>query len=251
MNFAVRPVLIALQLVVTVGGLSSAAAPARAMSVSPTQVEMNSVGQRARAQVIVTNDNATAMPVELTIERLMLDERGANRTVASGDNFLIFPPQALLPPGGSQVFRLQWVGEPQIAQSESFMVTVNQIPVRLPKGKSAVQIVMAMGVMVNVAPTDGTPALRVVETTIATDKSGVRRPTITVENPTKVHALLPDTKIVLSNGSWSRTLERNEIGTNIGIGLVQPGKRRRFVLPVDLPQNVATVKASVEYKTAK
>lgn len=222
--------------------------PACAMSVQPTQIEMVSAGQRARAQVSVTNDGATPMPVELVIESLSIDEKGASRTTAGGDSFLIFPPQALIAPGASQVFRLQWVGEPQMAKSESFIITVNQIPVAAPKGRSTVQIVMAMGVLVNIAPTAGTANLRIVDAVVATEK-GKRHPAITVENPTNTHALLPDAKIQLSSGSWSRTLEHSDLGS--GIGLVQPGKKRRFVLPVDLPANVQSIQASIQYAPAR
>jgi len=220
------------------------AAPATAMSVQPTQVEMVSAGQRARAQVSVTNDGAAPMPVELVIESLAIDEKGESRKSPGGDSFLIFPPQALIAPGASQVFRLQWVGEPQMTKSESYIITVNQIPVAAPKGRSTVQIVMAMGVLVNIAPAAGAADLRIVDTVIVSDK-GKRRPAITVENPTNTHALLPDAKVRLASGPWSKTLERSELGT--GIGLVQPGKKRRFVLPVDVPANVQSIQASIQY----
>jgi fimbrial chaperone protein len=227
------------------------AGSAAAMGVTPTQVEMVSAGQKARAQITVTNDSPKAMPVELSIERLVLDEKGATRTSAAGDTFLVFPPQALIAPGASQVFRLQWVGEPQIAQSDSYMISVNQIPVNMAKGRSAVQIVMAMGVQVNVAPPEGAASLRLLEAGIATGKDGKRHPAITVENPTNVHALLPDATIKLSSGAWSRTLEKNELSGTMGIGLVQPGKRRRFVLPVDVPAGVQSVQVSVDYRAPK
>ncbi|HEX4893996.1 MAG TPA: molecular chaperone, partial [Hyphomicrobiaceae bacterium] len=150
----------------------------------------------------------------------------------------------------TQVFRLQWAGEPQLARSESFMVYVNQIPVRLQNVRHAVQVVSSMGVVVNVAPPSGMPDLKLVGTSVVKEK-GKRFPAITVENPTNIHALLPESKIVLTAGSWSRTIEPNEISTQIGVGLVEPGKRRRFVLPVDLPPGVGQIHASVEFKPSR
>jgi fimbrial chaperone protein len=190
------------------------------------------------------------VPVELAIERVTLDERGQRKSSKAGESFLVFPPQALIAPGATQVFRLQWVGEPQLARSESYMVYVNQIPVRLQNVRHAVQIVSSMGVVVNVAPPSGTPDLKLVGTSVVTEK-GKRLPTITVENPTNVHALLPESRIVLTSGTWSRTIEPNEISTKVGIGLVEPGKRRRFVLPFDLPPGVGQITASVEFKPSR
>lgn len=225
--------------------LALPAAAASAMTVSPMQVEMQAIGQRSHAQVSVVNNSDQPLPVEAVIERMTLDENGRPKTSKSGEQFLVMPPQALIPPGATQNFRVQWLGDPMMRKSESFLLYVNQIPVKLPKGKSAVQVVMSMGVMINVAPAEGTPELKVVATGVAQDKSGKRRPTITVENVSSVHALLPDAAIELSSGAWSRTLAPRETSDLIGIGLVQPGKRRRFTLPVDLPAGVTNVKAAV------
>jgi fimbrial chaperone protein len=248
MMLASRLTATVLKLIVAAVAICVAAEPSFAFSVQPTQVEMISAGQRARSQVTVTNDGPAAMPVELTVESLSIDEKGTSRTSAGGDSFLIFPPQALIAPGASQVFRLQWVGEPQMAKSESFMVSVNQIPVASPKGRSTVQIVMSMGVVVNIAPAEGHADLKIVDAAVAMDK-GKRHVALTVENPSNVHALLPDARIKLSSGTWSATLGRGELGNTIG--LVQPGKKRRFILPVDVPPGVQSIQASIEYSPTR
>jgi P pilus assembly chaperone PapD len=223
--------------------------PASAMSVQPIQIEMSSAGSQGRAQITVTNDSKDPLPVELTIQKLALNEGGDRTLSKAPDNFLIFPPQALIKPGSSQVFRLQWVGEPLLSASESYMMSVNQVPVKLPAGQNAVQIVMSFGVVINVAPPKGLPELKLVGTGVEADKkTGKRHPTITVENPTAVHALLPQSTIRLTGGSWSHTLAQTELREKVGIGLVQPGKRRRFVLPVELPANVSSVQASLDFK---
>jgi P pilus assembly chaperone PapD len=225
------------------------AGPASAISVTPIQVEMTSTGGAGRSQVTVTNDSNEPLPVEVAIQRLALDEKGDRSLSKAGDEFLVFPPQAMIAPGSSQVFRLQWVGEPAISQSESYLLSVNQVPVKMPAGKSAVQIVMSFGVMINVAPPQGSPNLNLVTTGVESDKkSGKRYPTITVENPTAVHALLPQSTIALSGGNWSQTLSSIELSEKVGIGLVQPGKKRRFVLPIELPPEVTSVQASLDFK---
>ena len=219
---------------------------AQAMTVTPIQVEMTPAGGRSHAQISVVNNSNQPLPIEAVIQRATLDEGGIPKGSPAGDEFLIMPPQALIAPGATQKFRVQWLGDPMIAQSESYLLLMNQVPVKMPAGKSGVQMVMSMGVMINVAPAQGTPSLKVVSTGVTTDRAGKRRPTITVHNPSNVHALLPRATINLNAGSWAATLSPKQLGEQMGIGLVQPGKRRRFVLPVDLPAGVTNVQASLE-----
>jgi fimbrial chaperone protein len=233
-------------------GLIPMASPADAITVSPMNIEMISVGPRSHALVSVVNDSDLPLPIEAALSVLTLDENGKARGKgAASDDFLIMPPQALIPPGATQNFRVQWLGDPAMEGSKSYLLYLNQIPVKQPKGQSGVQVVVSMGVMINVAPAKGEPHLKVVATSVATDKSGRRIPVITVENTSRVHALLPKATIHLASGSWTSTLTPRAIGDRIGIGLVQPGKRRRFKLPVALPASVGRVRADVELPQAR
>ena len=221
---------------------------ALAMSVSPIHVEMTTTGSHGRAQITVTNDSRESMPVEVGIQQMALDQAGGRTLSKAPDDFFVFPPQVTIAAGATQVFRVQWVGEPLLAESQSYLITITQVPLKLPPGKSAVQIVMSIGVLVNVAPPQGQPTLRLVETGIITAKDGKRYPTVTVENPTRVHALLPQSTIQLSGGDWSHTFPPAELSDKVGIGLVQPGKRRTFVLPAELPGGVTQVQASIDFR---
>ena len=130
-------------------------------------------------------------------------------------------------------------------------MSITQLPVKMAPSQSAVQVVVSFGVVVNVAPPQGAPELKLIGTGIVTDSRGKRHPTITVENTARVHALLQNATIQLSGGSWSQTLTPSMINQSIGIGLVQPGKRRRLVLPLDLPDDVKSVQASLELRSKR
>ena len=222
----------------------------RAMTVTPIQLEMSSAGTASRSAIVVTNDGMESLPVEIALRRLSEEEDGRRTYFKGGEEeFLVLPPQALIRPGASQVFRLQWVGEPMLQESASFMLFVSQVPVKWPANKApVVQVVMSIGCMVNVAPPRGTASLRVSGADIVIDKSGKHHPSITVENPTRVHALLPHSTIRLSGQGWSRELTPDFLGASVGIGLVQPGRRRRFVLPVDLPVSLSNFAATIDLK---
>jgi fimbrial chaperone protein len=224
---------------------AAVSAAAHAMTVAPMQVEMVSIGKGSRAQVSVVNNSSQPLPIEAVIQRMTVDEQGRSKASKADGEFLVMPPQALIPPGATQNFRVQWLGDPTMAESQSFLLFMNQIPVKLPQGQTGVQVVMSMGVMINVAPAQGVPNMKVVSTGVTTDKAGKRFPTLTVENTSQVHALMQKASIKLASGSWSQTLPAGSMSDRIGIGLVQPGKRRTFMLPVELPSNVTRVEANL------
>lgn len=220
--------------------------PVAAMSMSPTQVEMTSIGKASQARIVVVNNSAQPLPVEAVIKAANLDAAGLAQTSEASDDFLVMPLQALIPPGGSQVFRVQWLGEPMLAASQSYMLFMNQIPVKFAKSDSRLQVVFSMAAMINVAPPQGEPALRVVEAGVAVDVAGKRRPKLTVENTSNVHALLPRSTIRLAGGAWSETLTPGLLGQSIGIGLVQPGRKRTFILPGEVPPGVSRLQVDFQ-----
>lgn len=227
------------------------AVTANAMSVSPIVLDMSTTGTGSHEQLAVLNDAASALPVEIVILRLEISENGEMITKPAGDEFMVYPPQAMVKPGGTQNFRIQWVGDPNIPTSQSYVFSVNQVPVRMPKGQSGVQIVFNFATVVNVTPPGGKADINLVNTGVGKDDKGKQHPELTVMNPGNINAKLTDATIRLSSGSWSETLEPDKLRQAMGIGLIQPGKTRRFTLPIDLPNDVKQITASIEYKPRK
>lgn len=225
--------------------------PALAMTVSPMHVEMTSAGAKSHARVSVINNSNKPLPIEAVVGRLTLDEAGKSKIAKAGEDFLVMPPQAMIPPGATQNFRIQWLGDPLMQKSESFILQLNQIPVKMAPGQSGVQVVMSMGVMVNVAPINGSPALNLVSTTLSQAKSGKRVLSVLVQNPSTTHALLSQSTLRLQSGGWSQVLSPGELGDRVGIGLVQPGQRRKFTFPIDIPSGVDKVAARIEFPSRR
>jgi hypothetical protein len=117
--------------------------------------------------------------------------------------------------------------------------------VKLAKGTNGIQIVMSFGVTVNVAPAQGNSEIVVLGAAPVAGKGGKRFAALTVKNPGNKHAYLQKTSIVLSGGGWSAEMKAGEIAQKVGLGIVQPGKERRFILPVEVPANVSKIQASV------
>lgn len=221
------------------------------MSVQPLVIDMAVAGRDAHSSIKVVNDGTKPLPVEFQILKIELDAKGEKLEKPAGAEFLVFPPQAIVPPGATQVFRIQWVGDADLKKSQSYIFSVNQIPVKFRKNESGVQIVFNFGVVVNVAPPGGQALLKQIKAEIGKDERGIPRPAILVENAGTMHAYLSEASLVLEAGAWRHRISSAELKQLIGLGLVQPGKRRRFVLPIDLPPQVSQISAALEYVPKK
>lgn len=223
-----------------------------AMSVTPIVIDMSSIGREGRSQISVTNTAAGDIPVAITVEEATVSATGGVTTAPVADLFVIYPSQALIKPGATQRFRVQWVGEPELAKSRTFIFSAAQQPVALPDGVSGIQILYNFEVVVSVAPPRQRATMNVGEAAFETVE-GKRRAALTMINPGNVHAYLSGARVQLESKDatgkqiWTKTLLPEELAQVVGIGLVQPGSTRRFILPIDLPEGGETITASVRY----
>lgn len=85
--------------------------------------------------LVLKNPRNTDLPVVFEmVERKILNEDGDEVRTPSESEFVIFPPQAVVPAGKSQAVRVQWVGG-ALSQSRSFTLFANEQPVNLNKNK--------------------------------------------------------------------------------------------------------------------
>jgi fimbrial chaperone protein len=225
-----------------------AAAPAFAMTVQPVVIDLKPSGHAGSSAITVENTFTTPLPVELTVQQLSFDDKGVVPTGKDSGDLLVFPPQAIIQPGQTQTFRVQWVGDPTLAKSQHYFVTVAQLPVKLPEGQSAIQILYDFQVLVSVAASQGSPHLTVTSATIAkvpgakpTDPVKYE-PQVTVQNSGPNYGYVSRSRISIVEKDpggkevFRRTLSPEEIQQTLGFGLVGPEVARTLVIPVELPQ---------------
>ena len=229
----------------TLAFIPAGAQRASALGVTPLVLELRSGSDNRSAQIVVNNDSASDTPIELAIFRVELDEAGQQHSTQASSDFVIFPPMRLIPPHGKQVFKIQWAGGP-LAKSQSYSFFVVQPHVKMPDTQSGVQIEFQFQVLVYVAPPSGTRSLDLRSASVST-LNGKRHASLLVSNAGNVHAFLGDATVTLRSGSWSRTLVPGDLQRLIGLGTVQPGKSRRFAIPVDLPADAGSLTADISY----
>ncbi len=102
--------------------------PSHAIVMSPSIVAFN-VQKSNSAQIVVTNNTTNKLPLEASLLELSFKRDGSFTPQPVNDlDLLVFPPAAILKPGASQVFRIQWVSSFTLSQSRSYFVRFSQPP---------------------------------------------------------------------------------------------------------------------------
>jgi fimbrial chaperone protein len=224
-------------------GLFALCAPmcAAAMTVQPVVIDLTTLGQGMSQVVTVENTFANPLPVEIRVEGIDFDSNGAKGNGKDDNSLLVFPQQALIQPGQKQAFRVQWVGDPTIARSQHYFVTIAQLPVQLPDSQSAIQILYNFQILASVAANDKVPALHVLSAQPTQGADNKRSVMMEVENSADTYGYLSRGRLTVvakdeaGKDVMRRTLDSSEIQQTIGFGLIGPGQRRMVALPVEVP----------------
>lgn len=212
-----------------------------AMTVQPIVIDLETAGRGMSQVITVENTFETPLPVELTVQRIELTGDGVKLTGVDDGDLLIFPPSALIAPGETQSFRVQYVGDPALAESHHYYVTVAQLPVKLPEGQSAIQILYNFQVLISVGPNGMKPDLAVTKAEIVTDEQGRHQPMLTVQNGSPRYGYLSQgrLKVVAFDPTgkevFRETLNGPEIQQRMGFGLIGGSQNRQLRIPTDLP----------------
>lgn len=221
-----------------------------AMTVQPVVIDLQTAGRQMSTVVTVENTFATPLPVELTVQELELTPEGVKQTGKDPGDLMVFPPQAIIEPGQTQTFRIQYVGDPALAKSKHYYVTVAQLPVKLPEGQSAIQILYNFQVLVSIAPAGIKPQISIQSAAIGKNNAGKPIAIVTVNNESTAHGYLANGRLKILQRDASgkqifvKTLSGAEIQQSMGFGLIGGGQVRRVSVPVELPSADGTVEAS-------
>lgn len=240
-------------LLTVLAALAALATPALAMRVSPMVIEMESRGTNATARIEVQNINPGNLAFETRVFRMEIDAEGKITETPADEEFLIFPPQGILPAGGRQVVRLQWLGAAEPDTSQAYYVSVEQLPVKLEAGASdsigaQVQVLYNMRALVVVAPPGAKPDVTatVVEPTFfqppalpgaAEQPAMLEGVAITLRNEGRRHAMMANFTWQLvgtgPDGSFLRVdISPEELTQAVGTGFVPALGERIFRVPV-------------------
>lgn len=249
--------------------LSFEASSAWAMRVSPMVAEMVTLGAGSSARVEVGNVGSTPLAFETKLTRISMGPNGEIAETQADEDFLVFPPQGIVPVGARQVVRLQWVADPKVEASQAYFLWVRQLPVQTdvttptspPTGGSvAVQVLYTMKALIVVAPPNAQPNIRVesVRPTMVRPPAAQIDASLTGGAAAPLPPQEPGVEVVISNvgkryallsgANWLLTgtdttgqpfilnLSSGDVAKTVGVGFLAPsGGRRTFQLPTGRP----------------
>ncbi len=258
--FKLKPVSIVAALAMLLG-LCSAAVHA-AMTVQPVVLDLQMAGRQMGGQIRVQNTGTSPLPVEIRLVEADLLPDTVKASDRLTNDLIAIPAQAIIPPGGTQAFRIQYLGDPEAPASRHYYAEVAQLPVEVPGGQSTIQILYNFQAMVNVASiVAGDPKLAVESAEIihpakpadaAPDAPAPpARIAFTVHNSSQNYGYLSAGSLTLIQRDAAgkeilrRTLGDSDIQQMIGYGLVGPETSRKFVAPIDLENPDGTVEVTL------
>ena len=239
------------KLLIVWGVMALALAPvaAQAERVSPMIVEVEPLWRGSVARVELSNPGQAEFPVEVQMFRGVISEAGELELIPADEQFLVFPPQRVVPARSQQVFRVQYIGEPELAASEIYYMQIRQIPVDIAPGQSQVQVVVNFNVLVNVVP-DGASPEPVVESItpiVREERTGIE---VRLANRGTRYFTAGTVPWHVSGTAEDGTafevrLSAPEVAKMIGVGVVAPGRTRVFFILTEKPLVEGTIQANM------
>lgn len=170
---------LALALGLLLGGLPLGA---QALWVEPMWLEMTPLGRASSASLTVVNTAGKPVLVEGHVARRTIGRDGEEVLTPADDRFLVFPPEAAIRPGATQAFRVQWLGEPDLAESEAYYITLKGTPLGTTGGMSGPAITQTLVVPTRVGH-EGAAAARL---PLGTTRKAVPPPDRPLVEPVRV-----------------------------------------------------------------
>lgn len=216
---------------------------ASAQSVQPMRFDLQPSGARSQQTLTIENNRAYPITVEIFAEAISTGEDGTEILSPADDDFLIFPPQALIEAGKSQSVRVKYIGEPGLDVSQTYRVHVNQLAVDLSgEQRTGVRVALNFATLASVVPAGAKPFL-VVDNVEPTADGQLK---VSLRNEGKAYERLVATEWTLSSGKTAKTFADDALLEWLaGVSsLVLPGETRDFVIPV--PEGFDAASTTVE-----
>jgi fimbrial chaperone protein len=220
-----------------------------AMTVTPVIVDLTTSGSRMSQVVTIENKYAKPVTLEILTQEAEYTDEGVRGTGKQTEDLLVFPPQAQIAPGGTQAVRIQYVGDPDIAQSKHYFVTVAQLPVKMPEGQSGVQLLYNFQIVTGVAMSGKKPNISVASAESYMGGDNKPRILLVLKNDSDTYGYLSNgsLRITQKNAAgeeiYKKTMTADEIAQEIGFGLIGAGQTRRLKTALILPEMGGSIEA--------
>ena len=198
-----------------------------AQVVQPMRYNLQPSGEDAHKTITVENNKDSNLIIEITASLIDFNIDGKEIHIPADDEFVIFPPTAIIQPGNLQAIRVQYVGEPDIHSSKSYRIAVKQIPIDLSNlDQNTVAVAVNFNTLAHVIPSnaDASPVVEKIEE----DSSGQFWNVIINNKGNRYFAFTKSAFALEDSSGKSVTLEGESLTNLIGKGMMLPNSIRTF-----------------------
>ncbi|WP_120077020.1 fimbria/pilus periplasmic chaperone [Aurantiacibacter odishensis] len=211
--------------------------------------ELEPAGRNSILRVTVTNDGDRDTPYEVLMLKGEITPDGELLTTPADDQFLVFPTQTVVEARSQQVFRVQYIGDPELVQSEVYYMGIRQVPVASEDMAAQVQLVVNYNVLINVVPRNSVaqPSATGMQAAMREDVAGIEF--VAGNEGTRFYnAGLSEWTIAgktIDGEDYEVSYDRGELSRAVGVGVVAPGRTRNFFIPTEVPLQPETVQIEI------
>ncbi len=199
---------------------------AQALQLNPLSVVLKPSGGGAKQSFRVTNESNKPIAVQFSVTtRQQINNREIRRP--ADKDFMIYPPQTIIPPRSTQKVRIEWLGSPNLKRELPFRLIAEQVYVSLEKQKqTGINMLMTLVGALYVQP-NGTKSNVQVK---SVQRQG-NKLAVTLANSGTRHQLMKYATLTLRNGPKVLTLKGDAL-KGINGNNVLAGSSKRFFIPL-------------------
>ena len=208
-------------------------ASAQSFEMSPILAELQPSGSRAEQTFRLVNRSSTPIAVDAAIRDRTMDDKGRNLDGEISEDFILVPPQMVVPAQGTQTLRLRWIGEPSVDRERPFRMRVRQIPVDFGEAVEGGRMTMAFSYVANiyVAPPNAQSQLAL-SSAQPIEREGQKFLEISLVNSGNKRAVLDRASLQVVGGGSQVALEGATPATEpLSTQTILAGETRSFLLP--------------------
>ena len=215
-----------------------AATPSFAYQLNPMSRVFSPSGSEATQSFEIVNEGKERIALEVSMASVERDESYVETNKNADDEFLVFPPQIIVPAGGRQTGRVTWLGDPNLTSERAYRLIVQQLPIEQvdPAAKGAarlagqVQILITYKGSIFIRPRNAAPKLALDHAEPAKGTDGADVLALVLVNTGSAGARVAGCVVHLTAGGKSIDLPAAALAP-VKKSRVFAGTRRRYLLP--------------------
>ena len=104
--------------------------PVAAYDLQPIVIQLTPAGAGSSQTMTIANTHQVPIAIEVKAYKREQRPDGTDELSLDEEDLIIFPPQMVIPPGQSQNFKVQWVGDSAPTHELAYRIVTAQLPIK-------------------------------------------------------------------------------------------------------------------------